>query len=154
MTRIARRRQCCPMANIYVRVCAVLIALRSLTNFRKVFGGDDVILVFFGQILRGSDAAIPSVLVGLLMLATGLALWTGGKWALPLIAVYAAYVFVNLIIWMVANPAELERVGGMVSSATDPGDLRLRGGLAFLGYCVVALGTTAVPAWLLWKRRA
>jgi hypothetical protein len=142
------------MANIYVRVCAVLIALRSLTNFRKVFAGDDVVLVFFGQILRGSDAALPSVLIGLLMLATGIAMWTGGKWALPLIAVYAAYVFVNLIGWTVANPEELERVGGMVSSATDPNDLRWRGGLAFLGYCVIALGTTAVPAWLLWTRRA
>jgi hypothetical protein len=141
------------MANIYVRICAVLIALRSLTNFGKVFGGDDVILVFFGQILRGSDAALPSVLVGLLMLATGIAMWTGGKWALPLVAVYAVYVFVNLIGWMVANPAELERVGGMVSSATDPGDLRLRGILAFMGYCLVAIGTTAVPAWILWKQR-
>jgi hypothetical protein len=54
---------------------------------------------------------------------------------------------------MVANPAELERVGGMVSSATDPGDLRLRGILAFMGYCLVAIGTTAVPAWILWKQR-
>lgn len=140
------------MAHTYVRICAVLIALRSLTNFAKVFGGDDVILVFFGQILRGGAAALPSVLIGALMLATGIAMWTGSKWALPLIAVYAAYVFVNLIAWTVSNPAELDRVGGMVSSA-DASNLRVRGALAFLGYCVVAIGTTAVPAWLLWRQR-
>jgi hypothetical protein len=142
------------MANIYVRVCAALIILRSFTNFAKVFGDNDVILVFFGQILRGGQVAVPSVLIGVLMLATGVAMWTGGKWALPLIAVYAAYVFVNLLMWTVSNPAELERVGGMVSSATEPGDLRMRGALAFLGYCIVAIATTAVPAWLLWKQRA
>lgn len=140
------------MSNIYVRVCAVLIALRAFTNFAKLFR-DDAILVFFGQILRGGEVAVPAVLIGVLMLATGVAMWTGGKWALPLIAVYAAYVFVNLIAWTVGNPAELERVGGMVSSATDPADLRLRGTLAFMGYCLVAVGTTAVPAWILWQRR-
>jgi hypothetical protein len=140
------------MSNIYVRVCAVLIALRAFTNFGKLFR-DDAILVFFGQILRRDELAVPAVLIGVLMLATGVAMWTGGKWALPLIAVYAAYVFANLIMWTVGNAAELERVGGMVSSATDPAALRWRGGLAFLGYCVIALGTTAVPAWILWNRR-
>jgi hypothetical protein len=80
-------------------------------------------------------------------------MWAHSRWALPLIAVYAPYVFINLLAWTVVNPAELERVGGMVSSATDAGNLRLRGGLAFLGYCIVALATTAVPAWILWKQR-
>ena len=141
------------MANIYVRACAALIVLRSFTNFGKLFR-DDAILVFFGQILRGGEVTLPAVLIGVLMLVTGIAMWTGGKWALPLIAVYAAYVFVNLIVWTATNPEELERVGGMVSSATDPDDLRWRGRFAFLGYCVVALGTTAVPAWILWQRRA
>jgi hypothetical protein len=68
--------------------------------------------------------------------------------------VYAVYVLVNLGAWTVSNPAELERVGGLVSSATDPADLRRRGVLAFVGYCAVAIGTTAVPAWILWRRRA
>lgn len=142
------------MSQIFVRVCAVLIVLRSFTNFAKLFRGDDVILVFFGQMLRGGDAAIPSLIVGLVMLATGIAMWTGGRWALPLIAIYAVYVFVNLLAWTVSNPQELERVGGMVSSATDASALRWRGGFAFLGYCIVAIGTTAVPAWILWKRGA
>jgi hypothetical protein len=142
------------MAHIYVRVCAALIILRSFTNFAKLFGGDDVILVFFGQILRGSAVSVPAILIGLLMLVTGVAMWTGNKWALPLIGIYAAYVFVNLISWTMTNPQEFERVGGMVSSGGNADELRQRGYLAFLGYCVVALATTAVPAWLLWKRRA
>ena len=142
------------MANIYVRVCAVLIILRSFTNFGKLLGGDDVILVFFGQILRGSAVSVPAVLIGVLMLVTGIAMWMGNKWALPLIAIYAAYVFFNLVAWTMTNPEELTRVGGMVSSGGNTDELRQRGYLAFLGYCIVALATTAVPAWLLWQRRA
>lgn len=142
------------MSVIFVRVCAVLIVLRSLTNFAKLFQGDTAMLVLFGQILRGGDAAVPAALVGVFMLITGIALWTGGRWALPLITAYAAYVALNLLAWTVTNPGELERVGRMVSSATDPGALRWSGALAFLGYCIVALGTTAGPAWILAQRRA
>lgn len=142
------------MSRVFVRVCAALIALRSLTNFAKLFQGDQATLVLFGQILRGSDAAWPSLVVGLFMLATGIAMWAGWRWALPLIALYAAYVLVNLLAWTLTNPGELERVGARFSSATDADALRWRGALAFLGYCVVAIGTTAGPAWVLWRERA
>lgn len=141
------------MAHVFVRVCAALIIFRSLTNFRKLFLGDEAMLVAFGQILRGSEVFVPALLVGLLMLVTGIAMWRGNVWALPLIGVYAAYVAVNLVVWTAMNPDEFQRVGAIVSSATEPRELRRFGILAFIGYCVVATGTTAAPAWVLWKGR-
>jgi hypothetical protein len=142
------------MTEIYIRICGALIALRALTNFGKVFQGDDAVIVVFGQILRGGAAILPSLLVGAFMLATGVALLGGARAAAPLVAIYAVYVAINLVTWTATNPEELQRLGGMVSSATDATALRRDGAWVFLAYCLVALGTTAVPAWLLWRRRA
>lgn len=141
------------MTAIFIRLCGALIALRALTNFAKLLQGDDAVLVVFGQILRGGAAMPPALLIGAFMLVTGIALLRGARIALPLIAIYAVYVAINLVTWTATNPEELQRVGGMVSSATDAATLRRDGAWAFVGYCVVALGTTALPAWLLWRQR-
>lgn len=141
------------MARWFIRVCGLLIVLRSLTNFAKLFQGDAAELVVFGQILRGADAGLPAVLVGLFMLATGAAMLAGHRWAFPLVSAYAVYVAVNLVTWTFTNPAELDRVGRLVGASGDAAAVRRTGGLAFLGYCIVALGTTALPAWLLARRR-
>jgi hypothetical protein len=141
------------MSRVFVRACAALIAFRSLTNIAKVFQGDDAILVFFGQILRGGEAALPALAVGVFMLVTGVAMWKPARWAFPLIAAYAAYVPVNLILWTVNNPRELERVGALVSSEADAAALPWYGGLAMVAYAVVAIGTTMGPAWILWKQQ-
>lgn len=58
------------MSRWFVRLCAALIILRSFTNFAKVSHGDEAVLVFFGQILRGSDTTVLAVVVGLFMLAS------------------------------------------------------------------------------------
>lgn len=142
------------MAQWFIRGCGLLIVLRSFTNFAKVFQGEAATLVTFGQILRGSDAALPAVLIGLFMLVAGTAMLIGSRWAGPLVAVYAAYVAVNLVTWTVTNPDEIERVGRRLSGATDPTTLWWVGAAGFFGYCVVALATTAAPAWLLRRRRA
>lgn len=142
------------MARVYVRICALLIVLRSFTNFAKLTQGEQAVLVFFGQILHGATAFAPAALVGLFMLVTGIAMWRFDRWALPLSALYALYVLVNLLAWTLTNPGEFDRVGRMVVSASDPAELQWYGHLAFLGYCAVAIATTAVPAWLLWKQRA
>lgn len=142
------------MANGFIRFCGVLIVLRSFTNFAKLFQGDQATLVVFGQILHGSAAFLPSAAIGLFMLVTGIALVALHRWALPLITAYAAYVAINLVAWTVTNPEELERVGRRLSgTTTDPAALWRIGAAGFLGYCVVALGTTAGPAWLLRRRR-
>src|SRR5262245_35222289 len=98
------------MSNWFIRLCGLLIVLRSFTNFAKLLQGDEAVLVLFGQILHGADAATPSVIVGLFMLATGVAMLTGSRWALPLVSVYAAYVAINLVAWTITNPDEFERV--------------------------------------------
>jgi hypothetical protein len=141
------------MSRTFVRVCAVLIVLRSFTDFAKLFQGDAATLVLFGRILHGSDAALPSLAVGLFMLVAGIGMWIGARWALPMAAVYALYVAVNLLSWTITNPEELVHVGQRFSKSTDTAELRRIGAAAFFGYCVVALGTTAGPAWILWKRR-
>lgn len=143
------------MTNWFIRGCGLLIVLRSLTNFAKLFQGDDATLVMAGQILHGSAAFVPSALIGLFMLVTGIAMLTMQRWALPLVTAYAIYVAINLAAWTITNPGELERVGQRLSGATtDPAALRRIGAAGFFGYCVVALGTTAVPAWLLYRRRS
>lgn len=137
---------------LFVRLCALLIGLRSLTNFGKLFNGDAVI-VFFGRILHDGDVTIPALGVGLFMLVTAIAMWKPFSWAFPLIAAYSAYVVVNLVLWTVSNPAELVHVGSRLSSVTDPAQLQWIGALGFLVYSLAAIGTTAGPAWILWKRR-
>lgn len=140
------------MSLLFVRLCALLIGLRSLTNFGKLFNGDAVI-VFFGRILHDGDVTIPALGVGLFMLVTAIAMWKPFSWAFPLIAAYSAYVVVNLVLWTVSNPAELVHVGSRLSSVTDPAQLQWIGALGFLVYSLAAIGTTAGPAWILWKRR-
>jgi hypothetical protein len=141
------------MSDWFIRACGLLIVLRSFTNFAKLFQGDEAVLVLVGQILRGADVVVPAAIVGLFMLVTGIAMMVGSRWAFPLVAIYAAYVAVNLVAWTVTNPEEFVRVGGRLSDDTDPAALRTTGVLGFLGYCIVALGTTALPAWMLHRRR-
>ena len=142
------------MSRWFIRICGLLIVLRSFTNFAKLFQGDQAVLVLFGQILHGSAVMLPALLVGLFMLGTGIAMLVGSRWSGPLVAVYAAYVLVNLASWMVTNPGEIERVGRRLSSASDPASLWWIGAAGFFGYCVVALATTALPAWMLLRRHA
>lgn len=141
------------MALIFIRICALLVGLRSLTNFAKLSHGSDAVLVFFGQMLHGSAVFVPALGVGLFMLATAVAMWKPSKVALPLIAVYALFVFVNLVSFVLSNPEQFEHIGARVSSATDPNELRWLGMLAMGVYSALAIAVTAGPAWLLWKRR-
>jgi len=141
------------MALLFVRICGVLIILRSFTNFAKVFQGDVAILVFCGQILHGSEVIFPAIGVGGFMLITGIGMLKPFRWAFSFIAAYALYVPVNLILWTLTNPEELVRVGGMLSSSTDPGTLKAFGLVAMFVYSTLAIATTAGPVWILYGRR-
>ena len=147
-------RESPPMSRWFIRACGLLIVLRSLTNFAKLLQGGDATLVTFGHILHGGDVALPAALIGSFMLVTGGAMLIGSRWAGPLVAAYAVYVAVNLVTWTVLNPGEIERVGRRLSSATDPTALWWTGAAGFLAYCLVALATTAGPAWLLYRPSA
>jgi hypothetical protein len=137
----------------FVRLCAALIIFRAFTNFAKLFQGEEATLVFFGRILHGSDTTFLAAAVGLFMLVAGVALLIGARWALPLVAIYAAYVMTNLLAWTITNPDEFEKVGRRLIESSDPSTLRWVGIAGFLGYCIVALATTAGPAWILYRRR-
>lgn len=141
------------MALIFIRICALLIGLRSLTNFAKLSQGSDAVLVFFGQMLHGSAVAVPAFGVGLFMLATAFTMWKPFKVALPLATTYAAFVLINLLSFVLSNPEQFQHIGMRVSSATDPSALRWWGMVAMGVYSALAIATTAGPAWLLWKRR-
>jgi len=141
------------LALIFIRVCAVLIGLRSLTNFAKLTHGSSAVLVFFGQMLHGDAVVVPAFGVGVFMLATAVAMWKPSRVAAPLTTIYAAFVLVNLISFVVSNPEEFQHIGARISSATDPGAVRLWGMVGMGVYSALAIATTAGPAWLLWKRR-
>jgi len=141
------------MAATYIRICAILIGLRSLTNFGKLTN-DDAVIVFFGAILRGGEVILPSVAVGVYMLATAVAMLLSARIALPLLVAYAAYVLINMAAWSFWQSHEFVRVGGMLSSATDPNTLWWWGIVGMIGYAAVAIATTALPAWLLWQQRS
>lgn len=142
------------MALIFIRICGLLIGLRSLTNFAKLSHGSDAVLVFFGQMLHGSAVFVPALCVGVFMLATAIAMWKPFNMALPLTTTYAAFVLINLVSFVLSNPEQFEHIGRRISSATDPNALRWWGMVAMGVYAALAIATTAGPAWLLWKRRA
>lgn len=139
------------MATNYVRVCAILVGLRSLTNFGKLTN-DDAVMVFFGSILRGDALFLPALVVGSFMLVTAVAVLAGARWALPLLAIYSVYVLLNMLVWSVVQSDEFYRVGGMLSSASDPNTLWWWGIAGMVGYASIAIATTAVPTWLLWRQ--
>lgn len=140
------------MALIVIRICAVLIGLRAVTNFGKLLQPESV-LVFFGQILHGGAVPVPAFAVGLFMLVTAIAMWKPFKVAVPLAATYALYVPINLVLWMLSNPEQIERVGARISSSTAPNELWWFGVLGMVVYSSVGIVTTAMPAWLLYRRR-
>lgn len=142
------------MVLIVIRICAVLIGLRALTNFGKLLQPTQSVLVFFGQILHDGAVPVPAFAVGLFMLVTAIAMWKPLRSARPLATTYALYVPLNLVLWMVSNPEQIERVGTRISSSTAPNELWWFGVLAMVVYSSVAIATTAIPAWLLWIRPA
>src|SRR5438552_2606117 len=80
------------MALIFIRICAVLIGLRALTNFGKLLQPTESVLVFFGQILHDGAVPVPACAVGLFMLVTAITMWKPLKLAAPLVTAYALYV--------------------------------------------------------------
>ena len=96
---------------------------------------------------------IPALTLGLFMLLTAIGLWRRTTWAVPMGAIYAAYVPVNLVLWSVLNSHELVRVGGILSSASDPATLQRYGILAMLAYATIAIATTTGQTWLLWRQQ-
>lgn len=119
-------------------VCAILFGLLAVSNLLKPLqlGGDHTGFVLFGERLSGTANAIAGPAFALYLAAYAAAIWRMRPIALPMGTAYAAYVVVNLVLFVVRTPQ-------------PPGmGARLFG----LVYSVVAIGVSAGAVVLL--RRA
>ena len=117
-----------------LRVIAVLIALRAMTNVLKPFGAGSG-LVVFGFFLKGPEVSILGPLVGFYMLAMAWGYWSEKPWALPMGIAYVVYVAVNLVGFYVTVgiPPEFNAAGYVV-------------------FTVIALVVPSAAVWLLRQR--
>jgi hypothetical protein len=117
---------------------AVLFAILALSNFLKPFRLDpNTGFVFFGMKTHGVANAILGPAFGALLSAYGIGIWRMRRWVLPIADVYAVYVVLNLLLYIIRN----ERSGGQSSPAF------------MLVYIAVAIGVSAGSAVLLHRRK-
>ncbi len=124
------------MLNIF----AVLFALLGVSNLLKPLqmGGAQTGFVLFGHRLDGAANTVAGPLFGLFLFAYAFAIWRRQSIALPLGAVYAGYVVVNLVLFTILN----ERPPGAPY-------------FAFVTvYALVAIGVSAGAVVLLARERA
>jgi hypothetical protein len=119
-----------------LRVIAVLVALRSLSNLFKPFGTGSG-LVFLGTLLKGPVMYVLAPLLGVYMIVWAYGLWHERRFALPMGIAYAIFVAINILRFPVAE--------GLPDGVTMP---------MYAVYGIVAVGFPLVAVWLLAKRRA
>ena len=122
-----------------LRVAAVLFALLAVSNLLKPvrLWGVHTGFVLFGHRLSGTANALVGPLFGLLLLVYARGLWRQKVFALPMAYAYAAYVIINLTLFITSQPP-----------ASETGT-RLLG----LVYAVVAIGVSSGTAVLLTRHR-
>src|SRR5213594_194568 len=90
-------------------VLALLFGLLALSDLAKPLeaslgGGLRPGFVLFGHRLSGTMNAVVGPLFGLYLLVYAAGIWHMRRWALPMGAVYAAYVIANLLLFTVRDP--------------------------------------------------
>ena len=120
---------------------AVLMGLLAISNFSKPIGQamqpeSDAGFVFFGQRLYGAANTIMGPLFGVLLAVYAYGVWTRRRWVVPLAAGYAAYVLVNLVLFVMSAPPT--QTGGPAFMVT---------------YAAVAIGVSAGGALYLYRNR-
>jgi hypothetical protein len=122
-------------------VLALSFGLPALDDLAKPLaaslgGGVRPGFVLFGHRLSGTANAVIGPLFGLFLLVYAAGIWRMRRWALPMGTVYAAYVTLNLTLFMLRDP--------------EP----MREGVLFGPiYAVVALGVSWGTVWVLSQRR-
>jgi hypothetical protein len=119
---------------------AVLFVLLAISDLLKPFRfeGSDTGFVFFGQRLTGTANAVVGPLFGIYLLVYASAIWRMKRYVLMMAYAYAAYVFINLILYNLRN-------------AVPPGVGYLIFGVV---YSVIAIGISSGAAYWLSKRKA
>ena len=92
-----------------LRTLAVLFALLSLSNVTKTLELDpEHALVFLGRRLHGTPNVLGSTLFGAYLATYAYGLWNMRRFALPMGILYAGWVPLNLYLFTLRSPEELE----------------------------------------------
>ena len=118
---------------------AAAMGLMAISNFWKPVAQhlspeSNVGFVFLGTRLHGAANLVVGPLFGALLAAYAYGVWTMRQWVVPIACVYAAYVLVNLALFMLTDP-----------QAPSP--------LLMLPYAVVAIGVSSGGAYHLLRNR-
>jgi hypothetical protein len=122
-------------------VFAILLALMALSNFGKTFSHHPGVgFVFFGARLSGVANMIAAPIFGIMLAVYVCGILAMRKFALPLGIFYAAYVIVNM-------PLFILRYHGT--------PIMQEHSWAYLvPYPFVAIGVSSGAAWMLYRRRS
>jgi hypothetical protein len=122
-------------------ILAVLLALMALSNFGKPFSHNPGVgFVFFGTRLSGVSNLIVAPIFGTIIAVYVYGILAMRRFALPLGIFYAAYVFVNMPLFI------LTYHGTAVMQEHSWAYL--------VPYPFVAIGVSSGAAWLLYQRKA
>ena len=121
-------------------ILAVLLALMALSNFGKTFAHHSGVgFVFFGMRLSGTANMIVAPIFGIIIAVYVYGILAMRKFALPLGIFYAAYVIVNMPLFV------LRYHGTAVMQEHSWAYL--------VPYPFVAIGVSSGAAWMLYRRR-
>jgi hypothetical protein len=126
---------------VALTICALLFVLMAISDFGKPFSHNPGVgFVFFGMRLSGMPNMIVAPIFGTMLLVYAYGILAMRKFALPLGVAYAAYVIVNMPLFLVryhGSPVMQEHSWAYL-----------------LPYPFVAIGVTSGAAALLYQRRA
>ena len=121
-------------------ILAVLLALMALSNFGKTFTHHSGVgFVFFGMRLSGMANMVVAPIFGIIIAVYVYGILAMRKFALPLGIAYAAYVIVNMPLFV------LRYHGTAVMQEHSWAYL--------VPYPFVAIGVSSGAAWMLYRRR-
>jgi hypothetical protein len=122
-------------------IFAILFALMAISNFGKPFSHNPGVgFVFFGTRLSGVPNMIIAPILGIILAVYAYGILAMRKFALPVGIFYAAYVIINM-------PLFLVKYHGTAV-------LQEHSWAYLVPYPFVAIGVSSGAAWLLYRRKA
>jgi hypothetical protein len=126
---------------VALTILALLLALMAISNFGKPFSHNPGVgFVFFGTRLSGLPNMVISPIFGIMLAVYVFGILAMRKFALPLGIFYAAYVIINMPLFI------LKYHGTAV--------MREHSWAYLVPYPFVAIGVSSGAAWLLYRRQA
>jgi hypothetical protein len=120
-------------------IFAILFVVLAISNLLKPFHLDPGAgLVFFGVKTAGLANAILGPLFGIFLIVYASGIWRLKRWALPVAYLYAGYVILNMVLFVVQNAGASNQSSALFSIVA----------------LVVGIGVPVTTAILLSRRRA